>query len=144
MFRSLAPDFAVAPQLDLADIARAKAAGFRAIVNSRPDGEDPAAAQGAAIEAEARDAGLAYHYIPVSHAGFSAAQIDALDAARRDAGGPVLGYCRSGTRSAFLWALAEARGGRDPETLTRDAAAAGYDLTPVRPMLDALAGCAGA
>ncbi len=56
-----------------------------------------------------------------------------------DAGGPVLAYCRSGTRSCFLWALTRARGGTDPDTLSSQAAAAGYDLSPIRPMLDALA-----
>lgn len=143
MFKSLASDFAVSPQLDLADVSRAKAQGFQAIVNNRPDGEDPSAPQGAAIEAEARAAGLGYHYIPVTGAGFSAAQIDALASARAEASGPVLGYCRSGTRSTLLWALGEARNGRDPEAIAADARAAGYDVSPVRPMLDALAGGAG-
>ena len=138
MFRSLSPDFAVAPQITLDDAAAAAAHGFQAIVNNRPDGEDPASPQGAAIAAAAAELGLAYTAIPVTQAGFSAAQLDALDAAVAGADGPVLAYCRSGTRSANLWALARARAGDAPDTLTAAAAEAGYDLGHLRPMLDAL------
>jgi uncharacterized protein (TIGR01244 family) len=46
--------------------------------------------------------------------------------------GKRLLFCRSGTRSTWLWALAEASRGADPETLIGQAAAAGYDLTPLR------------
>ena len=55
------------------------------------------------------------------------------------ADGPVLAYCRSGTRSCHLWALAAAKAGRDPGLLVAQGAAAGYDLRPIGPTLDALA-----
>lgn len=139
MFRRLTDDFHVAPQIELADIAAAKAMGVTMVVNNRPDGEEPAAPQGDAIEAAASEAGLAYVAIPVSHAGFSHAQIDALDAAMAAAGGPILAYCRSGTRSTHLWALARARAGDDVSGLCATAAGAGYDLSGLRPMLDAVA-----
>ena len=54
--------------------------------------------------------------------------------------GPVLAYCRSGTRSTNLWALAEASRGEDPAGLVEAAAGAGYDLNGIRPMLDQLSG----
>jgi len=75
----------------------------------------------------------------VTHAGFGHAQLDAMAAALAGADGPVLAYCRSGTRSCNLWALAAAKAGRDPALLVAQAAAAGYDLAPIRPTLDALA-----
>ncbi|MBC7986258.1 MAG: TIGR01244 family phosphatase, partial [Sphingomonadaceae bacterium] len=53
--------------------------------------------------------------------------------------GKTLAYCRSGTRSTLLWALTEARAGADPEALSEAAAAAGYDLAPIRAILDAFA-----
>jgi uncharacterized protein (TIGR01244 family) len=139
MTREIEAGFAVAPQLSIADVADA-AGRFALIVNNRPDGEELSAPQGAEIEAAAKAAGIGYITIPVTHAGFSHSQIDAMDAAMKGAGGPVLAYCRSGTRSCFLWALTRARGGADPETLSEQAAAAGYDLSSIRPMLDALAG----
>lgn len=138
MIKDVDAGFAVASQLSLDDVAAA-AGRFALIVNNRPDGEEPSAPQGAAIEAAAKAAGIAYAAIPVTHAGFSHAQIDAMESALRDAAGPVLAYCRSGTRSCFLWALTRARGGADPEVLVRQAASAGYDLSSIRPMIDALA-----
>ena len=56
------------------------------------------------------------------------------------ADGPVLAYCRSGTRSCNLWALATAKGGGDPDSIEVAASGAGYDLSGVRPLLDALSG----
>jgi uncharacterized protein (TIGR01244 family) len=129
----------VAPQITPDDVAALKEAGFVAIVNNRPDDEEPGQPSGAAIRAAAEAAGMAYAEIPVTHAGFSHPQIDAMTAALTAADGPVLAYCRSGTRSCNLWALAAAKAGRNPELLVRQAAEAGYDLSGMRPTLDALA-----
>ena len=139
-FRPLSARFSVAPQISIEDIAEAKAQGFAMIVNNRPDGEEPSAPQGDDIAAAAAAEGLAYAAIPVGHAGFSHPQLDALDALLADATGPILAYCRSGTRSTHLWALARARAGDDVEGIVAAAAKAGYDLAGLRPMLDALAG----
>jgi len=139
-FRTLSADYSVAPQITLEDVAEAKAAGFSMIVNNRPDGEEPEAPQGDEIANAAAAEGLAYAAIPVGHAGFSHPQLDALDAVLSGATGPVLAYCRSGTRSTHLWALTRARAGDDVDAIVEAAAGAGYDLTGLRPMLDALAG----
>jgi uncharacterized protein (TIGR01244 family) len=77
--------------------------------------------------------------IPVTHAGFSEAQVKAMAEALAGTQGGVLAYCRSGTRSTLLWALAEASRGADPEALSRQAARAGYDIGPVRALCDMLA-----
>lgn len=138
MFRTLTDDVLVAPQIDTDAVAEAARLGVRLIVNNRPEGESPDQVPGEAIEAAARAAGLDYVAIPVTHAGFSQPQVDAMARALETASGPVLAYCRSGTRSTLLWSLAEAKGGADPDQLTEIAAEAGYDLTPVRPLLDML------
>lgn len=139
-FRTLSADYSVAPQITLEDVAEAKAAGFAMIVNNRPDGEEPAAPQGDEIAHAAAAEGLAYAAIPVGHAGFSHPQLDALDTLLADATGPILAYCRSGTRSTHLWALTRARAGDDVDAIVEAAANAGYDLSGLRPMMDALAG----
>ena len=139
-FRPLTADSSVAPQISIEDVAAAKAAGFALVINNRPDGEEPAAPQGDAIAHACAAEGLAYAAIPVGHAGFSHPQLDALDTLLKDATGPVLAYCRSGTRSTHLWALTRARGGEDADAIVEAAAKAGYDLTGLRPMMDALAG----
>lgn len=139
MFRTIDPSFLVAPQIGTEDVASAATQGVTTIVNNRPDGEEPGAPQGAEIAAAAVAHGLAYVAIPVTHSGFSHAQIDALAAAISSSDGPILAYCRSGTRSTHLWALTRARMGDNVQTLCDKAAAQGYDLSGLRPTLDALA-----
>jgi uncharacterized protein (TIGR01244 family) len=127
----------VAPSQVLpADIAATAHQGVRLIVNNRPDGEEPGQPSSADIEAAARAAGLDYRHIPVA-GGFSAPQVEAMADALDQ--GPVLAFCRSGTRSTYLWALARARAGVDRGMLVRQAASAGYDLTPILPWLTARA-----
>lgn len=138
MIRTIDDHVAVAPQLSPAEIAAAAQAGFVEIINNRPDDEEPGQPTGAEIAAAAEAAGIAYRAIPVTHAGFSANQVEAMASALTAAAGPVLAFCRSGTRSAHLWALARARMGDDPQALTDKAARAGYDIGGIRAMLDAL------
>lgn len=138
-FRHLTPDMAVSPQLTPADVAAVAEQGFALIVNNRPDDEEQGQPAGAEIAEAARAAGLAYAAIPVSGGGFGGPQVDALSEALAAAEGPALGFCRTGTRSTLLWALARARAGDDPATLAEQAAAAGYDLAPVRQAMDVLA-----
>jgi uncharacterized protein (TIGR01244 family) len=138
-FRKLTENVLVSPQLALADVAAAAALGVAMIINNRPDGEDPDAPQSADIAAAAAAAGLNYVEIPVGHAGFSEPQVDAMIAALEQAEGPILAYCRSGTRSTLLWALAQAKQGENPDAIARAAMQAGYDISPVRAMVDMLA-----
>lgn len=135
MFRTLDDRVMVAPQIDADQIAEAKTQGVTLIVNNRPDGESPDEPQGAEIEAAARAAGLDYVAIPVGHGGFSQPQVDTMRAALDGATGRTLAYCRSGTRSTYLWALAEAGTGAPLEDIVRKAANAGYDLSPIMMVL---------
>ncbi|WP_448582133.1 TIGR01244 family sulfur transferase [Thermaurantiacus sp.] len=137
--RRLSDRFAASPQISPADMAEIAAAGFGHIVNNRPDSEVGPELAGATVEAAARAAGLGYTAIPVDHSGFSAEQVETLRAVLSGADRPVLGYCRSGTRSTLLWALAEAAAGREPDTILAAAAAAGYDARPVLPLMARLA-----
>jgi uncharacterized protein (TIGR01244 family) len=139
MIRKIDEQISVAPQIAPDEVAALAAAGFKAIVNNRPEGEELGQPTGDAVRAAAEAAGLSYAEIPVTHAGFSATQVEAMAKALADADGPVLAFCRSGTRSCNLWALAEASRGGDPDALTAKAAGAGYDISGIRPLLDALA-----
>lgn len=137
-FRQLSAQVWASPQITTAEVAQAAAQGFTAIVNNRPDGEADDQPEGREIEAAARAAGLAYYAIPINHAGFSEAQALAMADILRSQQGPILAYCRSGTRSTLLWALARASEGEDPAALRDAARAAGYDLTPIAPALGVL------
>ena len=139
MFRKIDDHFLAAPQIAVSDIAEAKALGITTIINNRPDGEEPSEPQGAEIEAAALAAGLGYVAIPVTHAGFSAPQIAAMANALESASGQVLAYCRSGTRSTLLWALARTQLGDDKASLQAKAAQGGYDLSSIDHLIDMLA-----
>ena len=138
-FRQVTDSFWASPQIALSDVEDARARGFALIVNNRPEGEAEDQVPGDRIAQAAAAAGLDYRAIPVTHAGFSEQQVremvDALDGAR----GPVLAYCRSGTRSTLLWSLAQAMSGADPDGIAMAAADAGYDVAPIRPLLETLA-----
>lgn len=138
--RKIDDRISVAPQITPSDVGEIARLGFVAIVNNRPDDEEPGQPEGAAIRAAAEAAGLGYTAIPITHAGFSHPQVAAMVAALDAAGGPVLAYCRSGTRSCNLWALASATAGGDPAELVAKGAGAGYDLAGLRPLLDQLSG----
>src|SRR5262249_22522321 len=105
MFRTIDETLQVAGQISPDDVATAAAQGIRTIINNRPDGEQPGQPTSAEIEAAATAAGLGYAHIPVDHSGFSMEQVEAMTAALEQPA-PALAFCRSGTRSTFLWALA--------------------------------------
>ncbi|MFL6862189.1 MAG: TIGR01244 family sulfur transferase [Allosphingosinicella sp.] len=131
-FRRLDETMLVSPaQVRPEDMAAVAALGVATLINNRPDAEEAGQPSSAEVEAAARAAGLDYRHIPFS--GGSRAEIEAM-AEALDAG-PALAFCRSGTRSTYLWALARAARGADPAALVRQAAEAGYDLSPILRLL---------
>jgi uncharacterized protein (TIGR01244 family) len=138
MFIRLTPDISVAGQIAPEDCALAAAQGFVAIISNRPDGEAPGQPDAATMAAAAHAAGLRFCHIPIDHTGFAMPQVDAM-AAELATGGPVLAFCRSGTRSANLWALAAAARGVDPEVIVAAADQGGYDVSGMLPSLRMLA-----
>lgn len=138
-FRKLSETMLASPQIGAEEVAEAAQNGVKLIINNRPDGESPEDPQGPEIESAARAAGVDYLAIPIGHSGFSLPQVDAMVSAIEKADGPILAYCRSGTRSTFLWSLAQAKMGAEPGAIASAAMAAGYDISPVRPTLDMLA-----
>ena len=130
-FRRVTDDFTTAPQISLADVAEAARQGFKTVINNRPDGEDPAQPPSAEMEAAAKAAGLAYHHIPV-RGGPTPDQVEQTRELLATAEGPILAFCRSGTRSIVTWSLSQATSGaRDRGELVSLGRAAGYDLSNV-------------
>lgn len=103
----LDPNFSVSAQIQAADIAEIAAAGFTALINNRPDGEAPDQPKSAEIEAEAKRHNLRYWYIPIVPGGMTDADARRLVATLSGVEGPVLAYCRTGTRSTNLWKAAQ-------------------------------------
>ena len=101
--------FAVSRQLEPDDVATAARLGFRAIISLRPDGEDETSPTARRIGTCARKARLSFRHVPVAmHEVTEARAVDRFARALRGVEGPVLAYCKSGTRAALLWALASA------------------------------------
>lgn len=130
-FRQVTDDFSVSPQISLDDLSVAAAQGFKLVINNRPDGEQPGQPSSAEVEAAARAAGLDYVHIPVVGQP-TPDQVEANRQAVAGAEGPVLAFCRSGTRSIVTWSIGQALSGERPRgelvSLGRDA---GYDLSGV-------------
>ena len=106
-FRPVAPDVCVAPQLTPEAMAEAARAGFRSVINNRPDFEHgPQQPTNAAIEAAARAAGLEYRFLPVNGAYQSPQEIAAFAQLLKELPRPILAFCRSGARSTRLYMAA--------------------------------------
>jgi uncharacterized protein (TIGR01244 family) len=121
-------DVSVAPQISPDDMPAIKAAGFSTVINNRPDGEAFDQASSAVMKAAAEAAGLTYHFIPLGRDGVSPDLVEAERAALEGSDGPVLAFCRSGTRSTTLWALAQA-GSMPAQEIVAQAAHAGYEMS---------------
>ena len=139
LVRPVTPDFAVAPQLARGDFAVVAASGYKTIINNRPDGEAPDQLSDAEARQAATDAGLKYHSLPFSGPpppGIVAETADLLESAQ----GPVLAYCRTGTRSITAWAMAQAlTGALAPDEIVTVGVKAGYDLSGARMAFEHLA-----
>lgn len=133
--RKLTDTMCVAPQLRPEDAEALKEAGFTLVINNRPDGEEPDQPTSKEIRDAVEAAGLAYVHIPVGH-GIGPSEINAMRKALATCGGDkVLGFCRSGTRSTMLWALARSEDGVPREELHKVAQGAGYNLAPINHLL---------
>jgi|CXWL01.1.fsa_nt_gi uncharacterized protein (TIGR01244 family) len=136
--RSVTRDFAVAHQLGPQDLGGVAAAGFRSVIKNRPEGETPDQPSEGIIQNAAKAAGLAYYALPFQGPPSQDTAM-AMAAILTAAKGPVLAYCRTGTRSIMAWAAAQAlTGAKSSAELLALAAQAGYDLSGMRGMLESL------
>jgi uncharacterized protein (TIGR01244 family) len=138
--RPISAALAVSPQITGADFAAIKAAGFRAIVNHRPDGEEEGQLSAAEGAQRAAAVGLAYLYQPIVNADFSLPRARMVAAAFAqalvDLPGPVLAHCRSGTRSAILWAMAaQFAQTHDIDFILQKTSEIGYNISNYLPVL---------
>lgn len=103
-------EFSSAPQLAPEDLAAVAAAGFRSVINNRPDGEGGAAQPPSdALAAAAAAAGIEYVYLPVVPSEIDAAAVARFSEALAKLPRPILGFCYTGGRAAKLYKLATER-----------------------------------
>ena len=135
MARQLDETTLVGGQIAPADVAGLAAEGITMIVNNRPDREDPGQPLGAEIEAAAVKAGIAYRHVPILR-GIGPGDVESMAEVLAEAeGGKTLAYCRSGTRSAYVCALAQREMGVEREEVERRLSEAGFDPAPIQHLL---------
>ncbi|BCI69237.1 oxidoreductase (flavoprotein) [Sphingomonas sp. S17] len=135
-FKPLDDGIAVSPQITLDDVAEAARQGYRSIISNRPDEEEAGQLTADAIRAEAERHGLTFTHIPIAPGKATPIDSAAMAQALETLPKPILAFCRSGMRSATLWALSKAGQG-SADRLIDKAAAAGYDLAALAPRLRA-------
>ena len=126
--KQVTPFLSVSPQISEAGLAVLKSQGFQTIISNRPDGEEDRQPSTAALKAAAEALGLSYIHQPIIPGQISEDDIAAFSSVMNSVQGPVLAFCRTGTRAISLWALSEAWH-LAPASLLETAKGAGYDLS---------------
>lgn len=133
-FKRLDDTLSVAAQLRADDIKAAADAGFKSIINNRPDQESDDQPSSDEMAALALAHGINYSHQPVVSGQITEQNIDDFSQLLATTRAPVLAFCRTGTRCTFLWALSQAKD-NDLNEIARRAAAAGYDVSGLMPRL---------
>jgi len=133
---ALSEKFSVGPQVQVGQIQALADAGFDTIICNRPDGESWAQPKGVDIETAALAAGIKYIAIPISpRDGVNPQKIEAAKLAQEQSKSKVYAFCKTGTRSANLWALSQA-GNLSADEIIAAGMQAGYKLQGLRSFLD--------
>jgi uncharacterized protein (TIGR01244 family) len=135
MIRELGDRTLVSGQIAPEEVAGLAELGVTMLVNNRPDGEDLDQPRAAEIEAAAERAGIAYRFVPVIR-GIGPADVEAMQEALRETGdGKLLAFCRSGTRSVFVTAVAMRQEGASADEVSAALTKAGFDPGPIAHLL---------
>jgi len=125
----------VSGQIAPHEVAGLAEQGVTVLVNNRPDGEEPGQPLAGDIEAAAAEAGIPYHFVPIIR-GIGPADVEEMQKALREAeGGKLLAFCRSGTRSALVCALAHREEGASADEVVGKLTQAGFDPGPIAHLL---------
>ena len=132
LLRTLTPNLSLADQLTEDDLAEVIAQGYKTVICNRPDEEGDAHLNAQQAKAVPQAAWVEFHYLPVNGAAITDQDVidhhDLLDQAE----GPVLTYCRTGTRCAKLWALAQEA---DADEVIQAVARTGLNIEDIRDRL---------
>lgn len=139
-FKPLDAKLSATAQVSEEDVKTAAQEGYTVLISNRPDGEEDGQPAADTVRKWARENGLDFRHIPVSGSDITMEKISGYHDAFEGADGKALAFCKTGKRSAALWALSRAREGADADTLIKTASGAGYDLSNIRPFLEQLSG----
>jgi len=134
----LSPDYSVAAQIVIEDVATIVNAGFKSVICNRPDQENPVPCQIEAIKAAVLAAGLEFAENVFDSDSFGSDKVERQTELLKQMPGPVLAYCASGNRCSVIWAFALA-GTLEIDAILDATTHAGYQLSHIRPQLENLA-----
>jgi sulfide:quinone oxidoreductase len=135
----ITPLFAVTSELRSGDFAWLAQRGVKSVMSNRPDGEESGQMLAKREAALAWRAGLMFRHVPaVKHELFTDGVVEAMADALAELEGPVVAHCKSGLRSAIVWAAASARS-QSVDCVLLALEKAGFDLDIIRDDLDAQA-----
>ena len=123
----LTDTLAVAGQIRLEAVGKIAEAGYKVLINNRPDGEEPGQPTSASIAAAAAAVGLEYRHFPVNAMDFPGPAVDEMADFFDDEQRPVLAFCRTGTRCTNLWVLT--RLDTEVDEAAAHAQSLGFDLS---------------
>lgn len=135
--KKLTEQVSVTPQISSGEIQAIKDAGFKSIINNRPNFEAPDQPVATELAQQIKEAGLEAAWIPMVPGQFLQSSVIEMVEALDKLPKPILAFCASGTRSTILWCCANViELGTDK--VLKTASGAGYDLEQIRPLLDDL------
>ncbi|MAZ20122.1 TIGR01244 family sulfur transferase [Roseovarius sp.] len=137
--RKITDDFAVAPQILPEDVAEIAKSGYRSIICNRPDNEEYGQCDHCDVETEARKAGMEFLMLPIVSGVVTEEAADRFRQALDQMPGPILAYCRSGTRCTMLWTIANFDR-LDPVEIVERTEQAGYDMRGIISQLQSMQG----
>ncbi len=117
----------VAAQIQLHEVSLVAQAGFKSVICNRPDGESPDQPSHQEIQAACAAHGMAFRFLPADTGKVLDGHGTEFGELLRTLPGPVLAYCRTGTRSTTMWALSQANV-LSPTDIIDRAAKAGFDM----------------
>jgi sulfide:quinone oxidoreductase len=133
--KKISPALSVSPQIYPEHMERIAAEGFKTIINNRPDNEIDDQPLFAELAAEAAKYGLVIIDHPIIPGAMTEDDVVRFDNDLKTAKGPVLAFCRTGTRSTILWATNEARH-TDVDVILKTAESIGINLSGQRDQLE--------
>ena len=129
----------IAPQLTEADVQEAVRLGIQTVICNRPDGEEEGQPSFETVKEWLHQYGIEHVvYMPMVMEHINDADLQHFQETVAKSPAPILAYCRTGTRSAMMWALNQAKRGVEVNSLIRAADLAGINLEPHRERLNAV------
>lgn len=110
-------------------------AGFRSIINNQPDTDGNLLMTTDEVAAESAAAGLSYVHIPVEGRNPLEKDVRRFNDALTTLPTPIFAFCRTGGRSAALWAMASVMQ-HSTETLISRCHDIGFDISGLRHKMD--------